>query len=190
MNLTEIIQSRRSIFPKSYDPNREISKELLLQILENANAAPSHKITEPFCCEIFQGESRKKLADFMLADYLQNTAAAQQVEMKKQKIQESPLQSAVVIILKMKRHPDLLPEWEEIASVAMAVQNMWLTCTALGIGCYWSSPDSIVKRGGNLLKLAADEQCLGLFYMGYPKPNLNFTAPKRTAITDKIIWHQ
>ena len=34
----------------------------------------------------------------------------------------------------------MVPEWEEIAAVSMAVQNMYLTCTANNIGCYWSSP--------------------------------------------------
>ena len=32
-----------------------------------------------------------------------------------------------------------IPEWEEIASVSMAVQNIWYRVTH-EIGCYWSSP--------------------------------------------------
>ncbi len=33
----------------------------------------------------------------------------------------------------VKANPEkLMPEWEEIAAVASAVQNMWLTATALG----------------------------------------------------------
>ena len=189
MTITDIIKSRRSIFPKSYDPNREIPTELILEVLENANIAPSHRLTEPFYCEILRGSSRQKLADFMMGDYVNNTPIDEQNEMKMQKIQDNPLRSAVVIALKIKKHPHLLPEWEEVATVAMAVQNMWLTCTALGIGAYWSTPASMVVRGGNFLKLAADEQCLGLFYMGYPKTNMPFPAPKRTPIAGKIIWH-
>lgn len=188
MTLNDIIHNRRSIFPKSYDTNRAIPKELILQILENANAAPSHKLTEPFRFEILRGPIRQELADYLLADYLQNTPLDEQSEMKIKKFQENPLLSNVVIALKMKRHAALVPEWEEIAEVAMAVQNMWLTCTALGIGCYWGSAPSMVARGGNFLKLEADEQCLGLFYMGYPKSDVPFPAPKRTPIADKIIW--
>jgi nitroreductase len=190
MTLTDIIQNRRSIFPKSYDPSRAIPTELILQILENANAAPSHRLTEPFRFEILRGSSRQELADFMLADYVQNTPVNEQSEMKIKKIQENPLRSAVVIVLKMKRHADLVPEWEEIAAVAMAVQNMWLTCTALGIGAYWSSPASMVSRGGDFIKLEANEQCLGVFYMGYPKTTTPFPAPKRTPIVDKITWRE
>jgi nitroreductase len=188
MTINDIIQNRRSIFPKSYDPNREISTELILQILENANAAPSHRLTEPFRFEILRGSSKQELANFLFTDYVKNTPVEEQSETKMKKMQENPLLSNVVIVLKMKRHADLVPEWEEIAAVAMAVQNMWLTCTALGIGAYWSSPAPMVKRGGNFLKLDADEQCLGLFYMGYPKTDTPFPAPKRTPIAEKIIW--
>jgi nitroreductase len=188
MTITDIIQSRRSIFPKSYNPNRDIPVDILHQILENANAAPSHRLTEPFRFVILRGPSRQQLADFLLDDYLQNTPMEEQTEMKMRKIQENPLRSSAVIVLKMKRHADLVPEWEEVSAVAMAVQNMWLTCTELGIGAYWSSPSSIVNRGNDFLKLAADEQCLGLFYMGYPLTNLPFPAPKRTPISDKTTW--
>ena len=188
MTLNDIIQNRRSVFPKSYNPNRDISTDLILEILENANAAPSHRLTEPFRFEILRGPSRQKLADFMLADYQRNTPIEGQNEIKMRKIQENPLLSNVVIVLKMKTHPDLVSEWEEIAAVAMAVQNMWLTCTALGIGAYWSSPPSMVERGGNFTELEAEEQCLGLFYMGYPSSNAPFPAPKRTPIAGKITW--
>ena len=41
----------------------------------------------------------------------------------------------------MQRDPkESVPEWEEIASVAMAVQNMWLMAQELNLGGYWSSP--------------------------------------------------
>ena len=41
----------------------------------------------------------------------------------------------------MQRDPgERIPEWEELASVACAVQNMWLSATSYGIGAYWSSP--------------------------------------------------
>jgi nitroreductase len=188
MTISDIIQSRRSIFPKSYDPNREIPTALIHQILENANAAPSHRLTEPFCFTVLRGSSRQLLADFLLADYGQNTPMEEQSEMKMRKIQENPLRSSAIVIVKMKRHADLVPEWEEVAAVAMAVQNMWLTCTELGIGSYWSSPSSIVSRGKDFLQLAADEQCLGLFYMGYPSSNTPFPAPKRTPIAEKTTW--
>lgn len=60
---------------------------------------------------------------------------------------------------------ECVPEWEEIAATAMAVQNMWLCCTELGIGGYWSSP-ALIDHMGPFLKLNEGERCLGFFYMG------------------------
>ena len=78
-----------------------------------------------------------------------------------------------------------LPEWEEIAAVACAVQNMWLTATAHGLGAYWSTPGAI-NAVGDFVELAEGERCLGFFYMGYtdaPHPE-----GKRAPLADKVQW--
>ena len=46
--LGDLIQRRRAIFPKSYLPNQPVSREIIEQLLENANWAPTHKLTEPW----------------------------------------------------------------------------------------------------------------------------------------------
>jgi len=42
------------------------------------------------------------------------------------------------IAICMQRHHEV-PEWEEVAAVACAAQNMQLVATALGVAGYWSS---------------------------------------------------
>ena len=45
-----------------------------------------------------------------------------------------------MIVVKRRAKPDkVMPEWEEISAVAMAVQNVHLLATAMGIGMFWSS---------------------------------------------------
>jgi nitroreductase len=44
--LKEIIEQRRSIFPKDYS-DTEISQEILDEILHSATLAPNHKRTKP-----------------------------------------------------------------------------------------------------------------------------------------------
>ena len=82
------------------------------------------------------------------------------------KIIEKPNQSGCVLAICMQRDAnESVPEWEEIAATAMAVQNMWLAASDLGIGAYWSSPslkDHLYKH----IELASGERCLGFFYMG------------------------
>lgn len=185
MTLEEAIQQRRSVFPAQYDTEKTISDTVLTKILESAIQAPTHKRTEPWSFKVLRGGALSRLSDFMIADYEAHTPEAEQRATKKLKRGENPLKSACVIAICMKTHPDIVPEWEEIAAVAMAVQNMWLTCTAEGIGAYWSSPDTI-HRMGSFLNLEANERCLGLFYMGYSVAPIS--AAKRSPLSEKVEW--
>ncbi len=60
-------------------------------------------------------------------------------------------------------------ELEEIEAVACAIQNMQLTCTAYGLGSFWSTPKLIYSKEMNaFLNLTEKDKCLGLIYIGYP----------------------
>jgi nitroreductase len=60
-------------------------------------------------------------------------------------------------------------ELEEIEAVACAIQNMHLTCTAMGLGGFWATPKLIYTSAMNeFLNLGEKDKCLGLFYIGYP----------------------
>ncbi len=183
--VTELIRSRRAIFPNMYS-DKPIPKEIIETILENANWAPTHKMTEPWRFKIFRGAARERLSDYLGDWYTSHTPAADFSDIKFKKAKEKPLQSNCIIAICMQRDPkESLPEWEELAAVAAAVQNMWLSCTAYGIGCYWSSPESILKAD-EFLGLQAGEKCYGLFYMGYyDGPELK---SKRTPIEEKVEW--
>lgn len=183
-DLNSLIKNRRSTFPPSYNET-PIADDIIEQVLENANYAPTHKLTEPWRFKILRGVALQRLAAFLVEDYKTNTPQALQNEIKLKKMAENPLRSDCAILICMQRQPDLLPEWEEIAAVSMAVQNMWLTCTAHNIGCYWSSPLAI-QRLGNFVDLNENESCLGLFYMG--NTDVTLPATKRTPIEDKCVW--
>ena len=102
------------------------------------------------------------------------------------KLIENPKKAGAIIAICMQRDPiESLPEWEEIAATAMAVQNMWLCCTEMGIGCYWSSPD-LITHMGDFLPMNDGEKCLGFFYMGYYEGEL--PEQTRKPIADKTIW--
>jgi nitroreductase len=164
--------------------DKKIPKRIIEQILENANYAPTHKLTEPWRFKILRGSALKRLSTFLITDYEKNTPKELQNDVKKKKMSENPTRSACVFAICMKRHEGL-PEWEELAAVAMAVQNMWLTCTAHGVGSYWSTPPAI-ERMGDMLGLGSDEKCLGLFYMGYS--NMVLPEGKRTPMAEKVVW--
>lgn len=185
--LNKLIRLRRAIFPPAFDAGRPIGREIINQILENANWAPTHRLTEPWRFLVFQGKALDRLGDYLGEQYKQHTPEGAFSEKKLEKTRENPRRSACVIAVCMQRDPEnQLPEWEEIASVACAVQNMWLSCTAYGIGCYWSTPGSILKAG-DWLGLSEGQRCLGLFYMGYPREGI-IQEGKRRPIEEKTRW--
>ena len=55
--LNSIIKERRSVFPASYIP-KEIPKHVIEQILENANYAPTHKLTQPWRFVVLRNEAK------------------------------------------------------------------------------------------------------------------------------------
>jgi nitroreductase len=179
----DLIKNRRSVFPAQYN-NEPIAKETIEKVLEAANWAPSHRKTEPWRFKVLQGETKEKLGMFLSLKYLENDSSPK--EFKAKKIIQNPKNAAAVIAICMQRDPaESVPEWEEVAAVAMAVQNMWLMCTELGIGAYWSSP-GLIKYMGEFFEMNKGEVCLGFFYMG----NYDEKIPdgERTPLDSKVDW--
>ena len=182
---SELIRRRRAIFPNTYT-DEPIPDSVIREILENANWAPTHKLTEPWRFNVFRGKARERLGRYLAGWYKANTPADKFLERKYDKALANPQRSSCVIAICMQRDPEeRVPEWEELAAVAGAVQNMWLSCTAYGIGCYWSSPRSILEAD-EFLGLKEGERCLGLLYMGYHEmPDI---PGKRQPIEEKVEW--
>ena len=135
-----LIQHRRSVFPNMYT-DETVDEEIINQMLENANWAPSHKLTCPWRFCVFSGEGLKKFAIFQSKLY-------KEVSIQKGNFKETTyemlltkaLKASHIISIGMKRdEKERLPEVEEIEAVACAVQNMYLTAAVYGIGCYWGS---------------------------------------------------
>jgi nitroreductase len=185
MQINELIKSRRSIAPSLYN-GQAIAKETIEQLLENANFAPTHKLSQPWRFKIFHSEAaREKLSNYMMDFFEKNTTAENFSDIKMKKAGENPLKAACVIALCIKPDPTL-PEWEEVAALACSVENIWLTCAATGIGCYWGTPKSAIEARA-FLGLEEDEKCFGFLYLGYS--DLPTPAEKnRKPVAEKITW--
>lgn len=161
--LKEIIKSRRSTFPKDYS-NAEIEQQILEEILNSATFAPNHKRTKPWRFKVFKGEEKILLGQKLAEIYKTTVFPTHFLEKKYLSISEKVSRANVIITISV-NFSGLLPEWEEIAATAMAVQNMYLTCTVNHVGCYWSSP-GMIKHLDEFLDLEENQKCYGLFYLG------------------------
>ena len=185
--LSELIRHRRSIKPDQMD-GRAIPEEHLAQILENANWAPTHGMTEPWRFTVFRGHDRVALGKFLSETYRELTAPDEFKPSKFEKLSRNPTLAPVVIAIGMKRQVSgKISEIDEVQAVACAVQNMHLTATAYGIGGFWSSNVAACsEQMRDFIGLGTGDRSLGLFYLGYPKGD--WPSGKRSPMSDKIRW--
>jgi nitroreductase len=186
-DVNELIRLRRSSFPRQYAAGKKVPDEIIGQMLENANWAPSHKQTEPWRFTVFTGEGLKQFAAFQANRY-KATAGPAFAGDKYEKLLSNPLRCSHIISIGMKRHAgNGLPEVEEIAAVACAVQNMHLTATAYQLGCYWTTGGVTYDESAKaFFGLGASDKLLGFFYVGViavPSP-----MGKRGPVTEKVNW--
>jgi nitroreductase len=167
--VTAIIQNRRSISPETYS-TRKVHREIVEHVLNNARWAPSHALTQPWRFKVYMKDGMKKLEDALPEMYRNQTPPEKFKEVKYEKLKARMQNMSVVVAICMQRDDEQrIPEIEEIEAVACAVQNMYLTCTAFGLGAFWSSPGFVYSdEMKTFLGLRPEDRCLGLFYMGYP----------------------
>jgi nitroreductase len=190
MYIDELIKRRRSVFPAQFSgdklPDSEINR-----LLENANWAPTHIHTEPWRFIVFKDESLKELMLFMAELYKAITPIEHYSTAKYQKFATRADNVSHVIAIGMHRH-DLpgLPEEEEIAAVAMAVQNLWLTLADIPkAGGYWSSgPLVYTPQFAEYLGWKSPIRCLGLFYIGMVDESKPHAEGHRKPIAEKVVW--
>lgn len=167
--ITEVMHDRRTLQPKDYAA-REVQRELIDKVLGNAIWAPSHGMTQPWRFTVFTGNGLRQLSTFLGEEYRRITPPEKFLPRKYENHVQRPLQTSVAVALGMARDPARkIPAQEERFAVACAVQNMYLTCTAYGLGAFWSTGPALTGEGmRNFLGLGDEDECLGLFYMGYP----------------------
>ena len=186
--INALIRNRRSIYPEMYSPE-PVDDHIIQQMLENANWAPNHGMTQPWSFRVFTGQGLEKLGTFQSNLYKEITTAKNEFQEKKyEKLKTKPLQASHVISIGMRRnHKHKVPVIEEIEAVACAVQNMYLTAEAYGIGCYWGSGGiTYYEEAKPFFGLEEEDQLLGFLYIGTikgKKPD-----GKRKPIQQYVSW--
>ena len=164
-----VIEDRRTIRPEHFS-TRKVHKEIVIELLDAAKWAPTHRYTQPWNFKVFMGDGITKLSKFQSSLYKEKKAVNFKQE-KYDKLHNRPLMSTAIIGICLKRDEGQRdPVEEEIASVAMAVQNMMLVAAAHGIGAFWSSGGvTYWPETKGFMSLGDNDKFLGFLYLGYPK---------------------
>jgi nitroreductase len=186
--INKVIRNRRSVFQQDYT-GEKIDDNIVKQVIENATWAPTHKLTQPWRFIVFTGKGIRSLAKAQ-ADVYKNATIANGSfkEERYQNLLTKPLLSSHVIVICMKRDErKSIREIEEIGAVFCAVQNIYLTATAYGIGGYLSTGGiTYFEEAKELFGLTSEDQLIGFFHLGIPKRLT--PAPPRKSIDEVMTW--
>ena len=182
-----LARSRRSVFPEQFEEGKKVDDSIIKEILINATWAPNHGQAEPWQFTVFTGEGLKKLASFQSELYKQE-AGDNFKEGTYVKLREKPLKASHIIAIGMKRTTvKNIPEVEDVAAVACAVQNMYLSLTAYKLGGYWTTGGiTYYEKAKPFFGLGENDRLMGFFYIGHiaiPSPSAN-----RSPLDQKVSW--
>lgn len=185
--ITDLIRHRRTIQPRDYT-DRLVHREIVERVIGNGTWAPNHGMTQPWRFTVFMGDARQQLSAFLGEEYRRITPPEKFLQKKFDNVTQRPLQSTVVIGLGMERDPNgKISEREEIQACACAVQNMYLTATAYGLGAFWATGAALTGDGMRaFLGLPEHGLALGLFYMGYPA--VEWPKSHRKPLENLVQW--
>jgi nitroreductase len=178
----DTIQTRRTIKEFRSD---SIPEETLWRILDSVRWAPNHRMTEPWRLTIIGKESRKELADALAnqaASGQDLSGLAKAKAEARRKVMSSPVLLAVTCRLEGKP----AQQFEDLASVCAAMQNLQLAAWSEGIGSHWNTGKvTRLPETSTLLGLSErGEQLVGFLYLGYPAQVPE--PPKRRPIEDFV----
>lgn len=184
--IAENIKTRRTIKPGMMN-GQKIPNGQVAALLELADWAPTHAFTEPwrfvvyedpkvFCAQHAEIYKAGAGENFNPATY--NNLANMGANV-----------SHVVIAYMHRSELSKIPVVEEVAAASCAVQNILLGANALNIGSFWSTGGATLKPGmKEFLGLCADDQVLGLLYLGYSDQHPE--GVRKTPLEEKVKWVQ
>ncbi|MBX7226165.1 MAG: nitroreductase [Chitinophagales bacterium] len=164
----KVISERRTVKPEEMN-GVAIAQEVFQQVIEAANWAPTHGLTEPWRLIIYSGQSLKQFSFWHAELYKRLTPQSQFLEKKYTTILERTRNVSHVVVVYMKRGQNKnIPELEEICATSCAVQNMLLAAQSLGLSSYWGtggmSYHSAFKKE---LDIDEEDIVIGQIFFGY-----------------------
>lgn len=185
--LEEIVTNRRSTKPTAFN-GQTIDDHQIRQLLELANWAPSHGLTEPWRFIVYSGPAVREFCHQHAEQYRQITPPDKFAAAKYEKQAHNGDLASHLILVYMQRGTNLgIPVLEEICATAAAANNILLGAEALGIAVLWSTGGTVLQPVmKEYLGLRPEDAILGLLYLGFT--NEPQRPGKRTPISEKTKW--
>jgi nitroreductase len=183
--ISNIIRNRRSVKPFMMNGDK-IPDEQVESLLELADWAPTHALTEPWRFVVYSNPS-----DFCHQHaelYKQNTPAIEFIQGTYDNLYtQGDKVSHVIVTVMLRGNLAKIPVFEELAATAAAMQNILLGATALNIASFWNTGGMVLKPAmHSFLNLRDEDQVMGVIYLGYadeyPK------GVRKVPLSEKVVW--
>jgi len=183
--VSAIIKNRRTIKPFMMNGGK-IPNEQINSLLELADWAPTHGLTEPWRFLVYADPTVFCLQHAEL--YKSNTRPDDFNESVYNNLKQQGDKASHVIIAMMKRgNLAKIPAFEELAAASCAVENLLLGATALNIASYWGTGGMALKDPmKDFLGLGDNDQVIGVLYLGYADEHPE--GRRNTPLSEKIRW--
>jgi nitroreductase len=184
MSVFNTIRQRRS--HKRFT-TRPVAPEEIKALLEAAVLAPNHKLTQPWGFAVLGPRSRRKYAEIKAHNKVKDEANSEFANAKREKIAAETAAIPGVIVVTQKWDANPARAEEDYAAVFMAIQNMLLLATSLGLGSKVHTGRIMEEpQLRELIGAAQDERVVAIVHLGEPAEEL---PPKaRIPAEQKTKW--
>jgi len=183
--IADIIKNRRSIKPAKMN-GKKIPDDLVKEILQLANWAPTHGRTEPWRFIVYSGDKVKEFCHQHAELYKAFTTKFEQATYEKQ-LHYGDLASHLVVAIMQRGTLEKIPALEEIVATAAAVQNILLGATAADITSFLSTSGMTHHPAlKDFLSLKTEDVIIGMIYLGYSDEETE--GKRQSPMDEKVIW--
>lgn len=184
MDLFEAIDTRRSI--KRFT-DREVSREEVERLIDAAIQVPNHRMTEPWRFAVLGEAAREAYARRRGILKAQNAPPSDARAVIEEKVYWETAAVPAMIAVLSAVHEDPTIHEEDLAAVWMAVQNLSLAATALGLGTHIrTGPITEDWEVQKVVGAMPGERLCAIVYLGAPAETPD---PKpRTGAKEKTTW--
>ena len=187
MDVYEAIRTRRDTESFSDEaPPREVIERLL----EAANWAPNHKLTQPWRFFVLTGAGRERMGEAVatwLADPGREGGPGPEGAQRsaRSKLKRAP----VIVVIAQKATPDDAErDLEDYAACAAAIQNMLLVARAEGLAVHWSTGELAQYEGAKrFLGLEPHDRIVSYLNVGYPGAPIPERKPR---LEPEVRWFE
>jgi nitroreductase len=156
-DLAKIIRERRSV--KKHYNDKKVTKEAVLELLEDAVWAPTHGMRQPWRFIFVDGDQK--------ADFAKKVASSYPEE--KQENRETFLNEPNAFLVVIMEEPEAQKQWDEnFGATACMIQNFWLLAWEKKLGVVWrTNPHVYEQHTKDVLDVSDNEKIVGFLHLGY-----------------------